>query len=148
VLAEVFGLALGFGLEAVGVFLPVVLGDLDGDTLLAVEVAGDFALFLGDDLLAVDAAGYFEVLIDEGRGLAEEMLGLTGAAPLGLDVAGLGAGRAFWAAAGVQVLGFVGALGPVMALLPPVVESLKPKGLVADCARGPGALLQFLMALP
>jgi hypothetical protein len=95
VLAEAFGLALGYGLEAVGVFLPAVLGDLDGDALPAVEVAGDFALLLGDDLLAVDAAGYFDVLIDEGRGLVEETLGLTGAAPLGLDVAGLGAGRAF-----------------------------------------------------
>jgi hypothetical protein len=46
------------------------------------------------------------------------------------------------------VLDFVDALGPVMALLPPVVESLKPKGLAADCARGPGALLQSLMELP
>ena len=125
-----------------------VLGDLYGDILLAAddaELVAELSAFP-----AFDRAGDFVVLIEEGRGFGDAVLGLTGAAVLDLETAGLGAGRAFWEdveAAGLRSIGF-GTLGAVIALLPPSLVSLNPRGLVAVPARPPVAPVKSLRPLP
>jgi len=120
--------------------------------LLAVEFPEDFAEPALDGVLpAVDLTEDPVVLMDDGRGFAEAALGLTGAATFAFEVVGLGAGRAFdeaVGAAGVQVLAFFGAPGPVIPLRPPVVVSLNPSGFDAVPTRDPGALVQSLMEFP
>jgi hypothetical protein len=118
--------------------------------LLAVEVADDFPALAKDGLPEVDIMGDLTVLIDEGRGFAEAVLGLTGCAALELGAEALGAGRAFWegvGAADVQVLDFFRAEA-VTARLPAILVSLSPSGLVAVPTRESGAPVQSLMPLP
>lgn len=102
--------------------------------MLPPEVGFDFAELTDGVLPAFVVSDGLVVFTGDGRGFAEAVLGLTGPAAFGFDAAGLGAERAFGlaaGAAGLQVLAFFGTLGPAIARLPPVVVSLRPKGLEA-----------------
>lgn len=132
----------------VGLVFAGGFGDLYGDILLAADDAELLAELSAFPVFG--RAGDFAMLIEEGRGFGDAVLGLTGAAVLGLETADLGAGRAFWEdaeAAGLRSTGF-GTLGDVMALLPPALVSLNPRGLVAVPARPPVAPVKSLKPLP
>ncbi len=131
-----------------GLVFAGVLGDLDDDVLLA----GDDAELLAElgAFPVLGRAGDFATLREEGRGFGDAVLGLTGAAVLDLETADFGAGRAFWEdaeAGGWRSIGF-GTLGLVIALLPPTLLSLNPRGFVAVVARPPVAPVKSLRPLP
>lgn len=63
--------------------------------LLPLDAGVDFAELVDGVLPAAVVAGGFAVLMGAGRRFAEAGLGFTGPDALGLEAAGLGAGRAF-----------------------------------------------------